>query len=624
MTEGRAREFFLGKDSPLKSLEGYEPRPQQAELSIAVARAFDDCESLCAEAPTGTGKTVAYLVPAVLLARETGLPAIVSTDTIALQRQMAGHDMPLVSRLLDTPIRAAVSKGASNYLCLRRLERLADDSPATALAHAAMMTDFIESAAMSAECAKESLNIPDALFSKVRRDASCLSDRCPFFTRCPFQRARRGERSAEIIVMNHALLFARVASDVRRGLEPDSPESALPPRCALILDEAHAMEDAATRQLSASVSSSATMRLLSRLGPLLKTPGEKEALEHAKDALSALFRPLLRLQDESELPQSAVKAAIDAADALESLGRRLPSPEPTALARSLRDIADADPKEYVRYASRDEQGGASLTAAPKDVSRILRERIFSRPPVIATSATLSASNSMSFFKSRTGCDDARELILDSPFDFASHVVLHLARNMPDPRDGRAFAAASADAVKRLLLLTNAHAFILFTSRASMLDMSSRLAGFIEARSMTMLVQDGSMTRGQMLRLFLSSPNPVLLGLDSFWTGVDVPGPALTNVIIAKLPFPVPDTPLARARLGRASENKEGEEDEEGMAAFFQYSLPLAITRFRQGFGRLMRRKTDSGIVAVLDPRITTKGYGRAFLDSIPHCETVLF
>ena len=619
-----------------QAIPHYEDRAEQRLMSEAVARAIDDARPLIVEAGTGTGKTLAYLIPALL----SGKRVVVSTGTRTLQDQIARHDVPLLRSILPRPFDAVVLKGVNNYLCKRKLAEAFAHSTTPDVSLAALV-DWAEHTETGDRAEVEWLAESAPLWAEVTTTPDArIGPRCPHFERCFITQARRRAEQAQLVLVNHHLYFAD------RSLRAAYPGAkVLPDHDAVIFDEAHQLEDVATEHFGARVSTA-------KLGDLLRDAHVTlarmplwtgrasvdviQTVERASLALFALLRTALVASDTGEGRVILPPGLFDHPDrqaawfrldtALEDLARAAegesePSPDeeddPMAgsraalaglarRARGVRDdlatIAEQRQKSHV-YWGETRPTGTFLSASPIDVADLVRRHVISSGPVpVFTSATLAAGGALAYTRQRLGLDDAEELIVDSPFDYATQAMLYVPRDLPPVLDG--FSPAAAARVTELLAITKGRAFLLFTSHRALREAQARLAALPYPR----LVQ-GDMPRAALIDRFRSTPNAVLLGTASFWEGVDVPGDALSLVIIDKLPFAPHTDPLVAARMQARAELGED--------PFQSIQLPSAAIALKQGFGRLIRRRDDRGIVAILDGRIVTKTYGRVFLDTLP-------
>ncbi len=611
-----------------RALPDYEDRPEQQQMAAAVARALDGGRPLIVEAGTGTGKTLAYLVPALL----SGKRVVVSTGTRALQDQIARHHVPLLRAMLARPFAAVVLKGVSNYACQRKLadvrRRRPDDATIAALA------DWAEHTATGDRAEIEWLGEDAPVWAEVTTTPDArVGPRCPHYERCFVTRARAAAEAAQLVLVNHNLYLADRA--LRR-----TGARVLPDHDAVIFDEAHQLDDIATEHFGARVSTQ-------RVAQLCRDAASAHALlfgaRAVADAALAVDRPATARfasirgalgSDRSPLPESVFAHgerrdawfALDAA--LEELARNAdasgePSPdaEETAdagaraslsgLARRARELRD----DLATVA--EQQGGdrvywgearptsTVLAATPIDVAALLRAHVIAAGPTpIFTSATLATTErDFSYARSRLGLDDADELAIASPFDYARQALLYVPRDLPDPaHDG--FAAAAAARTLELLEITAGRAFLLFTSHRALREAATLLAAAPYPR----FVQ-GDAPRAALVDRFRATPGAILLGTSSFWEGIDVPGDALSLVVIDKLPFQPHTDPLVAARARAAAEM--------GIDAFSTLQVPQAALALKQGFGRLIRRGDDRGIAAILDGRIVTRNYGRSLLSTLP-------
>ncbi|MBR4899619.1 MAG: DEAD/DEAH box helicase [Victivallales bacterium] len=657
-------ESFFGADSPLRNANAtdnfafkYEPRQQQVDMAYAVADAFDNRENLCIEAPTGVGKTFAYLVPAFFHACQTDKPVVITTHTISLQDQILNRDIPLLAKFLNVKIDAVVAKGRSNYLCLRKLNQIADMDQS--LLPDDNITGDLGRLVSWAEKTKTGdhtdMNRPISpqLWNAVCCErGNCLNGQCPFFSSCFLMAARRRIGKARIIIANHAFFFAALATDARLATRPDAEsherEKLLPEFSALVIDEGHTLEDAAANHLGIRADSFTIRRILGRLYSderktgLLAAERFSEARELVVDArrrATLFFSSLLNWMEPQNknplryfVPNHIENYLAGPFAKLEkSLSAFADDEEDAAVKTELECLKDAIEEQHVALdifftmARQDfvywmeifgrEKNDISFNCIPVDVSPLLAEQVFNKPPVIVTSATLAVNGNIQYFMGRIGAVNAKSMILDTPFDFMHQVQTYIAKNMPDPRDLDAFLDKAEGHLRHFLTLTNGRTFVLFTSYSMMNNLAKRMEAFFEENNLTLLLQGDGLPTLKMIEKFKSTEKAVIFGTSSFWTGVDVPGDALSSVIIMRLPFANPDHPLELARTERTIAL--------GRNAFFDYTVPEAVLKFRQGFGRLIRTKDDTGIVVILDSRIIQKRYGQTFLNSIPKCPVEL-
>jgi ATP-dependent DNA helicase DinG len=608
-------------------------------MAAAVERALSESRHLVVEAGTGVGKSFAYLVPALLHLGGSGGPVVVATRTIALQEQLVTKDIPLLLDALGMQdVKVALAKGRGNYVCRRRTE-MASQEARGLFEDAAKVAEVERIRLWAAGSADGSLaDLPFRPTSEVwdacrAESGNCLHRQCRFYDDCAYQRSRREMYGARLVVANHAIVFADLAlREAGARLLPDYE--------CIVLDEAHAIEDDAAEHFGARVSPFGIARLLGRfMGVKRRTglfgraevgPDLYDGVEEARAALRRLFEGVDRFRaGENERRIRAAGAFEEPlteplARLLARLRERHASIEDPGLAlewKSRTDRLEEDmhairlvhgvlDREYVYWAESGGRGGHSvLRAAPADVAPILKRTLFSRVPcVVTTSATLQVEGSFEHFKRRVGLEEPDELALGSPFDFKRQCRLLVYPGMPDPRDPAHEAAAAAE-IRKLVLGSKGGAFVLFTSYGALDRMHKAVAKDLEKAGLHVLRQGGDQRTGDIVAAFRERDDCVLFATDTFWQGIDVRGRNLRLVIIARLPFAVPDHPLQQARLERI--------EEEGGDPFRQYSLPQAVLKLRQGFGRLIRAHDDEGTVAILDPRIVTKPYGRTFLQSLP-------
>ncbi|MFT5130295.1 MAG: ATP-dependent DNA helicase DinG [Rhodothermales bacterium] len=642
---------FFGPESPLRQSaevggRPYEDRPQQREMAVAIATALEGGDHLCVEAPTGVGKSFAYLVPAILAAKALRRPFVIVTHTIALQDQLINRDIPLLRKLINEPFSAALAKGRGNYICVHRLHNAMRDHvqflPSDDLMpEVSRIADWADKTQDGTRSDLDFVPTRETWYSVCAESGTCPRVNDPNDESCFFRRARRRLFAADIIVANHAMYCV----DLAMRQEGQAGASILPNYAGVIIDEAHCFEDVAARHLGIGVNSISVFRLLSRLynartkRGLLTRPDAFEPRQAAATAGEATTRYFNRLrmwieqQDENPLvyttpghiPNQVASSWIALERSLaEYLDEREDEPEFLEIQAAFTQLKgyregldiflDMARPENVYWFELSGLNNASVTlnVVPIDVRHILREVLFEEKfPVVLTSATLAISGNLNYFRERLGAETAQPMILDSPFNFPEQVELHIpAGAMPAP-GAHNFSDAATEQIRRFLEKTGGKAFVLFTSYSAMNQIARELREELQDQGIRLYVQGKEMQRGKMLERFRDDINSVLFGTDSFWTGVDVPGESLSNVIIVKLPFAVPSHPLTAARAERI--------EAQGGNSFRDYFLPEAILKFRQGVGRLIRGRTDRGIVVVLDPRIVRAGYGAAFLKAIPEC-----
>ena len=684
----------LGEGGPVaRELGYYEDRRSQRDMAAHIADGYNGRGVLLLEAGTGVGKSFAYLVPALAWARANGERTVVSTNTINLQEQLVGKDLPLLRNALEEDDYAptyALLKGWRNYLCLARMHQAV--SAQRTLLEQDKLDELLGIAEWSGHTADGTLSdLPVSPSAEVWDEVSAEPDlcsrlKCPHFDRCFLFRARRRAAEADVVVVNHHLLAADLS--VRQASDNWEEAAVLPPYKRLVLDEAHHLEDVAASHLGVQVSSRAVRRLLGRferngrgLAPTLAAElgGRNDllsrasldllhqrllpALADARRATDAMFGRLLQRLEESPVAQirladdfgtdpiwtEGLGLELDAAltafralwETVEMIADRLAEGEESdrrtqmlqelrgamrrlesvsdGLNRTLRPAGGGVPT--VRWMERSARGQhVSLSAVPLDLAPLLRSLLFDRlDTVVLTSATLAAGGEFEFLETRLGLggEDSpvtvRE-IFASPFDYPSQCVFGVPHDLPEPRgDEHGHGAAVVQVVSDLAYASDGGMFVLFTSHASLRRAATELRAVLGHR-WPILVQ-GEAPRDVLLRRFRVAENAILLGTDSFWEGVDVPGRALRTLVLNKLPFKVPSEPVTAARLERLAE--------EGLDGFMHYLLPHAALKLKQGFGRLIRSRQDVGVVVLLDSRVVTKRYGPLLLGGLPRADRVI-
>ena len=640
--------------SPTGLLAGaanYEYRAEQQAMAREVAWALETGSHVVIEAGTGVGKSLAYLIPAVLHAVRTKRKAIVSTHTIALQEQLIYKDIPLVQKLLPVEFEAALLKGRHNFLCGSRLDR--------ALSHAGDLftTDQRSELERIREWSlttrdgslSDFLEQPDlAVWEEVRsEDHVCTQKLCGKNPRCFYQALRRRVIGADVVVLNHALFFNLLGGVTE---QEDRASGLIFPNDFAIFDEAHTLKDVAARHIGLEISQLGLRRSLQRLynprtkkglfqmlknGPACATVADvlprSDAFFESVSAKCAFKRGReyrvreAGIADAEELTGDLARMAelikLQAAKVDDDVRKSELQDAASRLTEARHGISTFLSLEYENHVYWVEQYGrheplCALRAAPVDLAGTLRRMLFRENTcTVLTSATLSVGGAnLSYFRNRVGATEAHATRIGSPFDYEKQMVLHLVKKMPEPRDP-GYDAALEKWIAHFADESQARAFVLFTSYTTMRTAAQALERHFAKRGWQLLVQGTGMPPLRMVKEFRENPHSVLFGVDSFWSGVDVPGEALSNVIITRLPFVTPDHPLTEARLEAI--------EAEGGRAFEEYSLPEAILKLRQGVGRLIRTKSDSGMIVILDSRILSKPYGRAFLRALPECPTTI-
>jgi len=656
---------ILGKDGAVARRLGalYEFRPQQIEMATAVTQALQDKRHLMVEAGTGVGKSFAYLLPAIDYAVKNKKRVVVSTNTISLQEQLIEKDIPLLRSVYPDEFTAVLVKGRGNYLCRRRLEQargrqgMLFDRPEQ-LRSLLAIEQWSRRTTDGSLADLPALPDPSVWERACAEHGNCLGKKCDFYKDCFWQTAKRRMGTGNILVVNHALFFSDLALRI-------SGVNYLPKYDVLILDEAHTVEDVAASHFGLNVSEYRLRYQLRTLYDpnrgkgLLTTHGAYvnnaiDTIVEIHQRMDSFFDRCIKWQrhhgrDNGRIHEPGI-VQNDLSPLLHELSLRLKAvlaglenleeiSELNAMAEKVSMLGEEldavlcqkmpDAVYWMEQGSRTRRN-VSLHAAPVNVGQGLRTHLFSKlPSVIMCSATLCTNKkqepgqdaqgapdpAFNYIVSRLGADKATTLALGSPFDYAKQVTLYIESDLPEPNDTARFAPAACGKIMEYLKQTRGGAFVLFTSYSALLDAAGRLAESLDQLGYPVLVQGREAPRKILLERFRTTPNAVLFGTTSFWQGIDVRGDALRNVIIVKLPFSVPDEPIIEARLEAITRA--------GGNPFMEYSVPEAIIRLKQGFGRLIRSKTDTGIVVILDSRIKTKRYGKRFLQALPACNVVV-
>ncbi len=661
-----------------KSIDGYEHRTQQVVMLRHVGHALNQGKHMLIEAPTGVGKSLAYLIPAAYFAVQNNDRVVISTNTINLQEQLIAKDIPLLQRVLEVPFRAAVLKGKANYLCPRRLAALRRRGP-TSPEEMYVLAKLLVWLTFSKSGDRGEISLRGSVENSIWRrlsaeDEGCTSEQCAtqMGGACPFYRARRRAEAAHLLIVNHALLLSDVAAEGR----------VLPDYRYLVIDEAHHLEDAITNSMTFRIDPESIQRQIADLGTL-RSGMIGDILRQTRNVIPDGYYASLRdfanmivgattamtqhvdwffetmqhfLEKHVHIPrneytqQVRILSPLRAQPAWAEVEIRWDNLSKftstiaeamVKLAQGLGQLHDYDIEDYadlvaatgsaarhltelhVRldelvnqpdpntvYWAEFQPGSThiSLHAAPLDVGPLVQKHLwYAKDAILMTSATLRADGSFSFIRERLNAEDVEEVTIDSPFDYKHTTLLYVVNDIPEPGQQAAYQSAVERGILELCRATQGRAMILFTSYAQLRQTVMSIGDALAQSGIVVYDQTDGSSRSQLLEGFVQSEKAVLMGTRSFWEGVDVPGPDLSVLVIVRLPFSVPSDPLFAAR----SELMEN--------AFQQYALPETILRFRQGFGRLIRRKTDRGVVAIFDRRITSKPYGQLFLNSLPEC-----
>ncbi len=620
---------FFGRQGLLSEWHpDYEFRQGQLDMAEAVAAAIADKRHLIVEAGTGTGKTLAYLVPAIL----SGKRVVISTGTKNLQEQLFFKDVPFLEKHLESPLRACYMKGRANYACRQKIYDAEKEPVLDGLQEVAdfqIIRDWEKNTDTGDRAEIQSLPESSSAWAKIdARSDLCTGQKCPQFERCFITKMHQKAQESDLIIVNHHLFFADLA--VKGGPSGKEGGGIIPDYGAVIFDEAHEIEDVAGQYFGTSVSTYQFEELTrdvaglahrknfgsKELDRILMTLSERSAhfftlfgcnekidgrtgfrgheaflLKHDeqyRDILAALEIVALQLELLRAAPEEAIPLVNRARD----------------IARRLQFWMESSEKAYVYWIERRGRG-TFLQATPIDVSSLLDEKLFDNIDVaVLTSATLAVAGEFEFVKQRLGLRNARTLTVPSHFDYHEQALLYVPQELPEPRNPAYTAAASREIIE-ILFHSRGRAFVLFTSYQQMRLVYDRVS--LEVPFQTLL--QGTAPRMALLDEFRRTPNAVLFATSSFWQGVDVPGEQLSCVIIDKLPFAVPSDPVVEARIAAIREN--------GGEPFSEYQVPQAAIALKQGFGRLIRNRTDRGVLVLLDVRITKTRYGQIFFDSLP-------
>lgn len=641
--------LFSKKGLLASFLKDYEEREEQIAMTRQILEAYDQNQIACIEAGTGTGKSISYLAPAIFWALNHKEKTIISTHTISLQEQLLHKDIPLLLKVLDVDIKVVLVKGMANYLCLKKLEESSDEDLIS-------LERWSEKTQDGSKSDAPAHTLP--LWPKVAAESeSCTHVHCPHYKRCFFFRARRQAQDAQVLIVNHHLLL----TDLKARMRNDENKAPLPACDRIVIDEAHHLEEIAIEILSERIDKLGLYRTLSRLSSI-----EEELLSQKRqlsDKIAVFFHVIeefihknLSARNAFEKKWRLKSALLNSLkgglfvplyeDLLEEMKRFIATLYSVKEKLKENDAEDSEIGELESASTRLEEAysllenffsdkealsllrllesinthsiqNIALSRADLDIASCLDRYLFSKASsVVLCSATLTSNRSFAHFQNRLGIAKEKkreravtEMIYDSPFDYANRTLFLVPTDLPDPTDPR-FLTSACSVIQEALTLSEGNAFLLFTSYEMLKSAYEILSSSLDQFH---LLKQGDASRHTLIESFKAKPGSVLFGTDSFWEGVDIPGDALRLVVIAKLPFPVPNDPL-----------KEAQKEfliQEGEDPFMDYALPEAVVKFKQGYGRLMRKKSDRGCILCLDKRISSKGYGKVFLRSLPQSPT---
>ena len=649
--------FFAADGILSENFESFEYRSQQKEMAESIFSSLDSKSHLFIEAPTGIGKSFAYLVPAIYYAKKDQKKVIVSTYTINLQEQLINKDIPFLQKILPVEFKAKILKGRNNYLCPKRLMRAMESSNVlfeTAEQHNLEL--IYNWSKRTKDGTRSDIDFPldEEVWNSVCSERGiCTHKTCGGDnTNCFYQKAKKELADSDVIIVNHHLFFT-----LFDGIS-DEKDGYLYRNDFVIFDEAHTVEQVATDHVAPSLSREMVKYHLHKLynhqkkkGFLLTLPSLhiQAIIQNLLDLNTAFFYRLRRslFEINGNKPQGLTCRIYEKhveenlmKEEMDNLLKNLRSLRPNCGSEEqenelnefiirfsemnyiLEDFLNQKKNEkkndfvyWVELSSQKPESNVSICSSPVDISGYFRDNIF-RPnnSTILTSATLTINNNFEYFKKRLGGDHVKECRLDSPFDFYRQVKIYIPKDIPTPSKdvNSLYEEKLSEWIQYFINITKGKALVLFTNSSLMKSIGNEMKENLASENIELLIQGTGMSRSRLLKNFQNDINSVLFGLDSFWMGVDVPGESLSNLIMTRLPFQVPSHPVVQAKMEFIDQN--------GGNSFFEYSLPEAILKFRQGIGRLIRHNTDQGIIAILDNRIINKTYGKYFLNSIDECE----
>ncbi len=655
---------IFSPDGLLSQLDGFEYRRQQQQMAVSIAESLENGTHNIIEAPTGVGKSLAYLVPSIIYALNNERKAIISTCTINLQEQLINKDIPALAKILPVEFKYEILKGRNNYICTKRLNKaMIEKGSLFMTAEQQVLQKIYDHVNREGKGTRQDMPFPidDAVWSEIfAEEGVCTQKSCGGAdTNCFYQQAKQKMKDADLLVLNHHLFFTLF------GFYERDAEGYLYYNDFVIFDEAHTIEQIAAERVSPSVSKEQIRFWLNKLyNPrtgkgffsLKQADRLKKAIEivyhdnehffkmlhsHVNDIYHAqAHKSAIRIKNPvklgAELLNSILELTIELKKATPLAKNDIEQDEIknyftkfTRIRNNLEFFLEQKSDEYVywiEYKGR-ARNNIDLCISPIDMAEYFRENVFAKNRLsVMTSATLSTNNNLEFFKNTIGADSISGEIIETPFDYGRQMKIHVFKDIPEPEKTQKYKISDilnesdfekiiTEKIKECVKLTSGGALVLFTSNKLLKTAYNKLLEDFLGEGINLYAQHNGMPNNKILNHFRDDENSVLFGVDSFWMGVDIPGHSLRNVIVTKLPFEVPDHPVIEAKLEFLQQK--------GGNPFMDYSLPTAILKFKQGVGRLIRSRSDEGIICILDSRILKKPYGKHFIHSLPECEVII-